>query len=406
MIGNIPAGWRVEKMVNLSKILDGDRGKNYPKREDFSDNDYCLFLTTKNVSKKGFKFDSTQFISKDKDEILRKGRLERNDLVITTRGTVGNIAFFNQDVPFDIIRINSGMAIIRITAEDLSHSFVNTYFKSNIFYRYVSEIISGSAQPQITITKLKNLTIPIPPPPQQEKIVKVLDISSALIEKQKELISNYDLFLKSKFIEMFGDPIKNPMKWEVVNLGNCCHKVTDGTHDTPERLPSGIKFITGKHIRPYKIDYINSDYVNEIIHKEIYKRCNPEYGDVLYTNIGVNLGTAAMNMVNYEFSMKNVALLKNDISRCNSRFLEAYLNSEKFIFFIKTISSIGGAQQFLSLKEIKRLKLFLPNIVLQKQFANIVKRIDEIRIKEEQKLEHLETLHKSLMDKAFKGEVK
>src|SRR5699024_125595 len=115
--------------------------------------------------------------------------------------------------------------------------------------------------------------------------------------------------------------------WDELKMVEICSKVTDGTHDTPERLANGIKFITGKHIRPYKIDYNNSDYVTNQVHQEIYKRCNPEKNDVLYTNIGVNLGTAALNTVDYEFSMKNVALLKPIKSKVIGRYLEYFLNS-------------------------------------------------------------------------------
>lgn len=68
------------------------------------------------------------------------------------------------------------------------------------------------------IKQLKKLQVSIPPLQEQEKIVKVLDLTSNLIEKQKELLKNYDLFLKSKFIEMFGDPITNPKGWEVEKL--------------------------------------------------------------------------------------------------------------------------------------------------------------------------------------------
>ena len=80
------------------QIIDGDRGFNYPKSDDFYDDEFCLFLNAGNVTKQGFNFENTQFITKNKDSSLRKGKLERNDLVITTRGTVGNVAYFNDNV--------------------------------------------------------------------------------------------------------------------------------------------------------------------------------------------------------------------------------------------------------------------------------------------------------------------
>ncbi len=64
------------------EIIDGDRGKNYPKKDEFFENGYCLFLNTKNVTTNGFEFTELNFITKEKDELLRKGKLKRYDLVV------------------------------------------------------------------------------------------------------------------------------------------------------------------------------------------------------------------------------------------------------------------------------------------------------------------------------------
>jgi restriction endonuclease S subunit len=77
------------------EIIDGDRGVNYPQKSDFTNEGYCLFLSTSNVTTTGFDFNSTDFISKEKDDDLRKGKLKKGDIVLTTRGTVGNVAFYN-----------------------------------------------------------------------------------------------------------------------------------------------------------------------------------------------------------------------------------------------------------------------------------------------------------------------
>ncbi|VQY79979.1 type I restriction-modification system subunit S [Streptococcus pneumoniae] len=85
-----------ESIDNLFDIIDGDRGKNYPKSDELFSEEYCLFLNTKNVTKNGFSFDTKQFITKTKDKLLRKGKLERYDIVLTTRGTVGNVAYYDE----------------------------------------------------------------------------------------------------------------------------------------------------------------------------------------------------------------------------------------------------------------------------------------------------------------------
>ncbi|ELV8635794.1 hypothetical protein QNE29_004158, partial [Vibrio vulnificus] len=91
------------------QLIDGDRGKNYPKQADFSEDGFCLFLSAKNVTSSGFEFSERSYISSEKDELLRAGKLKRGDIVVTTRGTIGNVAYYGDDVPFDHIRINSGM---------------------------------------------------------------------------------------------------------------------------------------------------------------------------------------------------------------------------------------------------------------------------------------------------------
>ena len=76
--------------INI-EVIDGDRGKNYPHQDELLKEGSCVFLSANNVTSSGFKFDSVVFITEEKDKILRNGKLVRNDIVITTRGTVGNV---------------------------------------------------------------------------------------------------------------------------------------------------------------------------------------------------------------------------------------------------------------------------------------------------------------------------
>ena len=98
--------WKSENLKELNlKIIDGDRGNNYPNGDEFLNSGYCLFLNAKNVTLNGFNFQEKSFITKHKDEQLRKGKLIRNDIILTTRGTVGNIAYYNESVLFKNLRI-------------------------------------------------------------------------------------------------------------------------------------------------------------------------------------------------------------------------------------------------------------------------------------------------------------
>ena len=148
-------------MTDVCEIIDGDRGKNYPTQEEFNEKGYCLFLNAKNVTNVGFNFDKCMFITKQKDEILRKGKLCRGDVVLTTRGTIGNMAYYTEKIPFEHIRINSGMVILRMKHEIINEVFFIEQFKMQIA-NIKSKIASGSAQPQLPISTMNRIHILIP----------------------------------------------------------------------------------------------------------------------------------------------------------------------------------------------------------------------------------------------------
>ena len=172
-------------MTDVCEIIDGDRGKNYPTQEEFNEKGYCLFLNAKNVTNVGFNFDKCMFITKQKDEILRKGKLCRGDVVLTTRGTIGNMAYYTEKIPFEHIRINSGMVILRMKHEIINEVFFIEQFKMQIA-NIKSKIASGSAQPQLPISTMNRIHILIP------------DINS-----QNQFADFVNQVHKSKFVERF-----------------------------------------------------------------------------------------------------------------------------------------------------------------------------------------------------------
>lgn len=182
---------------DIFTFIDGDRGKNYPKKNDLLSEGYCLFLNAKNVTTRGFKFDNLEFISQERDKLLRKGRVEKGDLILTTRGTVGNIAFYSDDVPYDKIRINSGMVILR-RKQDINP----LYFQQLIRKTHVlKSAMSGSAQPQLPIKNLKNVKIPIIPIEKQNKFADLV----TKIEGQKGILEDSLSELSDLFASLMQD---------------------------------------------------------------------------------------------------------------------------------------------------------------------------------------------------------
>jgi len=183
-------GWEERRLGDkkLLTIIDGDRGKNYPKKSDFLDEGYCLFLNTKNVRPDGFRFKNTMFITKEKDSALGNGKLQRDDVIMTTRGTIGNLGLYNDGIEFNNIRINSGMLIFRPDLKIISPEYLFEVFRSGIFKIQMKKHTSGAAQPQLPIKTLINFTIPVPKSLSEQKaIVKKLDALSEETKKLEEL---------------------------------------------------------------------------------------------------------------------------------------------------------------------------------------------------------------------------
>ena len=170
-----------ETLENLSiKLIDGDRGKNYPKQSDFFDRSDCLFLSAKNVTKNGFEFTDCSFISMEKDHQLRAGKLERNDIVLTTRGTIGNLALYDESVSISNVRINSGMIILRPNTTMWNPRFLYFLLNSDLVIQQILVLTSGSAVPQLPARDLKKFVLPVVPLSKQNRIVEII---GAIVDK-------------------------------------------------------------------------------------------------------------------------------------------------------------------------------------------------------------------------------
>ena len=185
------------------QIIDGDRGKAYPKQDDFLSAGHCLFLSATNVTKAGFEFGSGLFIDEQKDSQLRKGKLQREDVVLTTRGTLGNVAYYSKEVPFEHVRINSGMVILRCNQSKLLPRFLYAFLRSGLFRVQVERMRSGVAQPQLPIRDMKSIRIPIPTLSLQGRLVEVIAAYDDFIENNRRRIALLEAAARLLYREWF-----------------------------------------------------------------------------------------------------------------------------------------------------------------------------------------------------------
>lgn len=158
-------------------------------------------------------------------------------------------------------------------------------------------------------------------------------------------------------------------------MSNVLTKLTDGTHHSPPNLTRGeYKYISAKNIKPWGIDLTEITYVTNEIHREIYARCNPEFGDVLYIKDGATTGVVTINTLKEPFSMlSSVALMKPSVGLFN-RYLVHFLASPSFYAEVRS-GMTGVAITRVTLSRLGATPFALPPLAEQHR---IVAKVDEL----------------------------
>ena len=375
--------WGRKLFNNIVDIIDGDRGVNYPKSNDFFNDEYCLFLSAKNVTKNGFIFNETQFITKERDALLRKGKLSRGDIVLTTRGTVGQFAFYSDDVLYDNIRINSGMVLLRNNNDNLLNSYFFKACKSFQISRQIKIVAFGSAQPQLTVKEINKIKISLPAKPEQQKIAAFLTAVDSKIEqlsKKQELLGEYK---KGLMQQIFSQAIR--------------FKADDGS-DFPDWEEKKLRnVLSSVSTRPYQIKSADilefgSHKVVDQGQKELAGYTNEK--DKLLTNDGVIVygdHTTIVKFINYDFVVgaDGVKLLTSDS------------NNIKYLYFNLLFNNVGpeGYKRHFSI--LKNVVLQIPSLPEQNKIANFLSSIDSKIEQVGKQLNESKQFKKALLQQMF-----
>ena len=404
----VPEGWSFKTLDNANvKVIDGDRGKEYPKAGDFLESGYCLFLSAKNVTKAGFLFEELQFISEDKDKKLRKGRVERGNIVLTTRGSIGQFAYFDDSVPYDVIRINSGMVVIDATQAELLPEFFYALCRSFIIAKQIEAASFGSAQPQLTVGIIKGIKLPIPPLPEQKKIAQILSTWDKAIttteqllvnsQQQKKALMQQLLTGKKRLLDENG--VRFSGEWQVLPLGQLTN-IFDGTHSTPKYVEDGVPFYSVEHLTAN--DFSKTKFISEEVFDKENKRVKLERGDILMTRIG-DIGTAKHLDWDVRASFYvSLALVKASES-FDSEYMTQYINSNIFRSELWKRTIHVAFPKKINLGEISNCLVAIPSLEEQQKISAVLSTADQEITALQQKLDALKQEKKALMQQLLTG---
>ena len=258
--------------------------------------------------------------------------------------------------------------------------------------------------PGINVGRLKRLEVVVPPLAEQKRIARILDAADALRAKRRESLSQLDSLLQSTFLDLFGDPVSNPMGWEICSLESVTDKITDGTHKTPFYKNSGVEFLSAKDLKDGGIAWGTGKFISESEHHELVKRCNPEFGDILLAKSG-SLGNVAIIDRNHQFSLfESLCLIKHIRKKVEGSFLIGLLRSPAMLAHLLGKNK-GVAIKHLHLVDVRNLQIPLPPLPLQRRFAAIVESVERQKARQRAHLAELDALFASLQHRAFRGEL-
>ena len=319
----------------------------------------------------------------------------KNDILMSVRAPVGPVNYAIQKCC-----IGRGLAAIRASDK------INIEYLFYFLLKHESEIIgnTGAVFNSINKSQIGNIKLPIPPLQEQKQIVAILDQAFEAIDQAKanieKNIENAKELFQSKLNAIFSQKGDG---WEEKSLGEI-YDVRDGTHDSPKYQAEGYPLITSKNLKDNLINYDNVKFISDEDFININKRSKVDIGDVLFAMIGT-IGNPVVITKQPDFAIKNVALFKVPNEQ-NSMFLRYFLNS----VVSKMISEAKGTtQSFVGLGYLRNFPINIPPLNEQIKIVEMLNYFESNSISIEniykQKLTNLEDLKKSILQKAFAGEL-
>lgn len=345
--------------------------------------DDFVYTTSDSISEEG--------LSKSSSKLIPAGTL-----LIATRMAVGRVSFPKMDVA-----INQDLKAIFVD-ENIDSKFL--FYKLKSKEEYFNRVATGATVKGIKIEHITDLEIPLPPLAEQKRIADLLDAADALRKKDQALLEKYDQLAQSLFLEMFGDPGIKFHPHKNYTFDDIAVKITDGDHATPIRSENGYKLLSCRNVKQGYIDFnAGLDYVGEQEFQRMYKRCNPEKGDILISCSGTIGRTTEVKIDEPFVLVRSAALIKPKKNLVNSTYLEKYLQTA-YMQALMQKNANSSSQANLFTGQIKSLPILLPELEIQNQFAEQVQLIEKQKEIVQENLKKSEELMKSCMQNSFKVE--
>lgn len=334
---------------------------------------------------------AVEFISDDAIRQSAAKIVKPYSIMVGTRVGVGKVAInsvamsTSQDV----------VSLIDIDETKWNKMFLVKFIQAK--NNFLNSQARGATIKGIKIEVLAELELPDIDLPTQRWIADTLDKVSEGIEVCRKMLGELDLMVKAKFVEMFG----NIPETEFATMGSVCSLITDGTHQPPKFVDSGIPFLFVSNITTNMLTYNAEKFISAETYAELMKRTPVEIGDILLSTVG-SYGHPAIVKSNKQFSFqRHIAFLKPRHNIIDSTFLHSAILTAGVQRQIEAKVK-GIAQKTLNLSEIRTLRFPLPPLQEQERYAALVKNINKSKLTIQEIRDKMETEKLALMQEYFK----
>lgn len=280
-----------------------------------------------------------------------------------------------------------------ICSEAIYNRYLYHYLKSKT--DYLNSLGRGATFKEISKNIVESIEIPLPPINEQRKIAAVLDKVSDLIAKRRQQLDKLDELVKSRFVEMFGDPIINSMHWTEELIGDSCFVTKLAGFEYTQYIHYGdsgdVVMVKAQNVKNGKLNRKDLSYISNEVSNSL-PRSQLAAGDVVMTYVGANIGDVAVIDDEYKYHLApNVAKIRPDAEKYNSVYFMYML---MFLNSYVVGNSADTAKAALGMERIRKLKIFTPPIGLQEPIRRLRRPSRQIEICDPEKPSKAENAQK------------
>lgn len=338
------------------------------------------YITIKNIKNNTLVVDdNTDVVDDDAIKLIHKrSQIKKGDILFASIGRMGDMYIIEKEpVGWDI---NESVFAFTLNTNIVRQKYFYYIFKVKSTLDYLASNSSGSTFKSIKMNQLKRMVFDIPSLKEQDSIITILDKVCNVIEMRKRELGSLDELIKARFVELFGDPIKNPKGWEVVTIGDI---VTEVRYGTSKPAVEGGKY-------PYlrmnnltvdgHLDLKDLKYID--IPDDEMEKCVVRKGDVLFnrTNSIELVGKTAVFDLPEDMVIAGYIIRVRLNERLLPEIFSQYMNLEALKDILRAMAKGAVNQANINAQELQSIKVYVPDMEVQKQFIKMKEQVDKSKV--------------------------